>query len=262
MSILLGNSGIRNVKEIYIGVNGNAKKVKEGYVGVGGVPKLFYKAGTPIGNLPVGNTVTLKVDGVPTDFIIVQQGNPDANFYDASCDGTWLLMEDIYELRAWHNSDLNNYETSDIHNYLNGDFLSLFETPIRNAIKGVKIPYRSGAGASTTPINSGANGLSCKIFLLSGYELGWTTTVDSSFPIDGAKLSYFDSGAGDKANQKRIANLRGNATTWWTRSPTCFQNTYARMVFHVSTNGKWSDLNCSRTCGIRPALILPSSFSI
>ena len=48
MSILLGNGGLRNVKEIYVGVGGSPRKVKEGYVGIGGVPRKFYSAEKPL----------------------------------------------------------------------------------------------------------------------------------------------------------------------------------------------------------------------
>ncbi len=55
MSILLGNGGLRNVKEIYVGVGGSARKVKEGYVGVDGVSRLFYRAAPPLP--PIGTTL-------------------------------------------------------------------------------------------------------------------------------------------------------------------------------------------------------------
>ena len=48
----------------------------------------------------VGSTVKIKVNGTLRNFIVVHQGRP-SSLYDASCDGTWLLMEDIYEGRAW-----------------------------------------------------------------------------------------------------------------------------------------------------------------
>ena len=48
MAIYLGNGGLRNVKEIYVGVGGSPRKVKEGYVGIGGVPRKFYSAEKPL----------------------------------------------------------------------------------------------------------------------------------------------------------------------------------------------------------------------
>ena len=113
----------------------------------------------------VGSTVKLKVNGTAKEFIVVHQGKP-SSLYDNSCDGTWLLMKDIYENRQWHSSNVNNLENSTIHSYLNGTFLNLFESNIRDAIKQVKLPYRKNGGSGGSD-QSGANGLLCKIFLLS-----------------------------------------------------------------------------------------------
>ena len=165
----------------------------------------------------VGSTVKLKVNGTAKEFIVVHQGKP-SSLYDNSCDGTWLLMKDIYENRQWHNSNVNNLENSTIHSYLNGTFLNLFESNIRDAIKQVKLPYRKNGGSGGSD-QSGANGLLCKIFLLSGYEIGFTTSDNPYFPVDGAKLSYFEAGTGSSALNKRIAYLNGSAALWWLRSP-------------------------------------------
>lgn len=205
----------------------------------------------------VGSTVKLKVNGTAKEFIVVHQGKP-SSLYDNSCDGTWLLMKDIYENRQWHNSNVNNLENSTIHSYLNGTFLNLFESNIRDAIKQVKLPYRKNGGSGGSD-QSGANGLLCKIFLLSGYEVGWTTSDYSYFPVDGAKLSYFESGTGTSANNKRIANLNGSAAYWWLRSPL---TRYTYYVWYVSTNGGYGVYDASDSYGIRPALILPSTLLV
>ena len=206
----------------------------------------------------VGSTVKLKVNGTAKEFIVVHQGKP-SSLYDNSCDGTWLLMKDIYENRQWHNSNVNNLENSTIHSYLNGTFLNLFESNIRDAIKQVKLPYRKNGGSGGTN-QSGANGLSCKIFLLSGYEVGWTSSDNQYFPQDGAKLSYFESGTGTSANNKRIANLNGSAANWWLRSPSTDNTHY---VWFVYSSGGCSNLdNASFSYGIRPALILPSTLLV
>lgn len=205
----------------------------------------------------VGSTVKLKVNGTAKEFIVVHQGKP-SSLYDDSCNGTWLLMKDIYENRVWQSGNINKYESSDIHTYLNNTFLNLFESNIRDAIKQVKIPYRKNGGSGGTD-QSGANGLSAKIFLLSGYEVGWTTSDYSYFPVDGAKLSYFESGTGTSANNKRIANLNGSAAFWWLRSPLT-SNTNG--VWVVNSGGGCSLNDASNSSGIRPALILPSTLLV
>lgn len=205
----------------------------------------------------VGSTVKLKVNGTAKEFIVVHQGKP-SSLYDDSCNGTWLLMKDIYENRVWQSGNINKYESSDIHTYLNNTFLNLFESNIRDAIKQVKIPYRKNGGSGGTD-QSGANGLSAKIFLLSGYEVGWTTSDYSYFPVDGAKLSYFESGTGTSANNKRIANLNGSAAYWWLRSPYASNTNF---VWSVYSNGNYNFYNASYSSGIRPALILPSTLLV
>lgn len=217
-------------------------------------------ASVALGTKAVGSTVKLNVNGTARDFLIVHQGKP-SSIYDNSCDGTWLLMKDCYESRQWHSSNNNDYENSTIDSYLNSTFLNLFDANIRNAIKQVKIPYRKGAGYSTT-VTSGASGLSVKIFLLSGYEVGWTTSDSSYFPADGAKLAYFLSGNGSSAQSKRVANLNGSATGWWLRSPYCYAHSGSARAFGVYSVGDWYGSSCSGSYGIRPALILPSSLLV
>ena len=215
------------------------------------------KMGTPIGSLDVGATVKLNVGGTPWDWLVVHQGLP-SSLYDASCDGTWLLMKDIYENREWNSSDVNKLESSTIHSYLNSTFLNLFDSNINEVIKQVKIPYRSGGGSGGTD-QSGANGLSAKIFLLSGYEVGWTSGDNRYFPQDGAKLSYFESGTGTSANNKRIAKLNGSAAYWWLRSPRANGTSYVLLVI---PDGSYSRGYTSNSYGIRPAIILPSDMLV
>ena len=212
-------------------------------------------ANAKLGSKAVGSIVKLTVNGTATEFIVVHQGKP-SSIYDESCNGTWLLMKDIYENRAWHSSNVNKYESSDIHSYLNSTFLNLFENNIRDAIKQIKIPYRKGGGSGGSD-QSGVNGLSAKIFLLSGYEVGWTTSDNQSFPNDGAKLDYFTaSNAGDS---KRIAYLNGSAGLWWLRSPITSSE---RAAWSVNYEGKRYDNNVSISRGIRPALVLPQDMEV
>jgi len=203
----------------------------------------------------IGSTIKLKVNGSAKDFIVVHQGKP-SSVYDDSCNGTWLLMKDIYENRQWHSSNTNDYANSTIHSYLNSTFLNLFESNIKNAIKQVKLPYRKGSGTSTT-VTSGSNGLSAKIFLLSATE---TSFSFSSMPSgEGAELAYFKGCADNSSDSKRVAYLNGSATVWWLRSPLCRVFDGAR---YVDSNGDWGSNDCFCSYGIRPALILPSTLLV
>ena len=204
----------------------------------------------------IGSTIKLKVNGSARNFIVVHQGKP-SSVYDDSCNGTWLLMQDIYENRAWHSSNTNDYANSTIHSYLNSTFLNLFESNIKNAIKQVKLPYRKGSGTSTT-VTSGSNGLSAKIFLLSATE----TSFDFSYMPsgEGAELAYFKGCADNSSDSKRVAKLNGSAARWWLRSPYC--DYFSVSALYVNSSGVWNGYNCSVSGGIRPALILPSTLLV
>ena len=239
-------------------IGGTGYSEKKGRVLVNGTGyDIPFSSGIPIGTLPVGSTVKIGVNGKSYDFLVVNQGIPsNSNLYDSSCDGTWMLMKDIYENRVWQSGNINKYESSDIHAYLNNTFLNLFDSNIKDAIKQVKIPYRKDGGSGGAD-QSGANGLSAKIFLLSGYEVGWTTSDNQYFPKDGAKLSYFESGTGTSANNKRIAKLNGSAAIWWLRSPYTSDTGRVWLVF---PSGLFSDRYAPFSTGIRPAFILPGTF--
>jgi hypothetical protein len=204
----------------------------------------------------IGSTIKLKVNGSARNFIVVHQGKP-SSVYDDSCNGTWLLMQDIYENRAWHSSNTNDYANSTIHSYLNSTFLNLFESNIKNAIKQVKLPYRKGSGTSTT-VTSGSNGLSAKIFLLSATE----TSFDFSYMPsgEGAELAYFKGCADNSSDSKRVAKLNGSAAGWWLRSPYCLG--YSSRALFVDSDGGWYGGGCSVSGGVRPALILPSTLLV
>lgn len=205
----------------------------------------------------IGSTIKLKVNGSAKDFIVVHQGKP-SSVYDDSCNGTWLLMKDIYENRQWHSSNANDYANSTIHSYLNSTFLNLFESNIKNAIKQVKLPYRKGSGTSTT-VTSGSNGLSAKIFLLSATETSFN--LSSYMPSgEGAELAYFKGCADNSSDSKRVAYLNGSATGWWLRSPLC--GNVSNYALCVSSYGDWGNYNCSGSYGFRPALILPSTLLV
>lgn len=208
------------------------------------------------GDLEVGQEVLLHENGAPANYLVVHQGLP-SDLYDASCEGTWLLRKDIAENRVWDSGNSNVLESSDIHSYLNETWLNRYDTDIRNAIKQVKIPYRQNGGSGGTDRN-GANGLSCKIFLLPGKEVGWDSSDNQYFPNDGAKLDYFIDGTTSSANSRRVANLNGSATFWWLRSP---DTSSTHDVWHVHSNGNYYDWNANSSYGLRPALILPYDFT-
>ena len=190
----------------------------------------------------VGSIVKIKVNGAAKDFIIVHQGLP-SSAYDASCNGVWVVMKDIYTTSTFGNN--NSYKDSGIHTYLNGTFYNLIDSKIRAAIKQVKIPYTNSG------IQSGANGLSTKVFLLSGTEVGFSNV--SYMNTEGTKLAYFDSAS------KRIAYNGSSAAIWWLRSPSA-NDSY--VVWYVNTDGYIDYDWCNNSYGVRPAFVLPSELVV
>lgn len=201
----------------------------------------------PLSAKAVRSTVKLNVNGAAKEFIIVHKGKP-SSMYDDSCDGVWLLMKDIYEMRQWNSNSELLYENSSIHSYLNSTFLNLFDANIRDAIKQVKIPYlKGGKGGS---VQSGANGLSCKVFLLGGYELNFRDI----FPADGAGLDGFAKSITD--NPAYLATYNGTLTKWWLRSiSTLKYSDNAGLVSGYTYNSE----SVTKSYGIRPCIILPSN---
>ena len=132
----------------------------------------------------------------------------------------------------------------------------MFDSNIQKAIKQVKLPYRKGSGTSTT-VTSGSNGLSAKIFLLSATETSFSFSYMPSG--EGAELAYFKGCADNSSDSKRVAYLNGSAAYWWLRSPSC---SYFNSALFVVSNGDWGYSYCSSSCGIRPALILPSTLLV
>ena len=203
--------------------------------------------GSAAGDLLVGQTVAIKESGTPIPYLVVHQGNPDAGVYDASCEGTWFLRNEIKAMRTYGSYRFYNY--SDMPNFLDPDIsgsaTSGLDEKIKNSMKVVKIPYH----ASTGDIMSGANGLSCRAFLLSSREYGGG---NYAMPADGVALDYFK--GGDAAN--RIAYYEGEPAIHWTRSDRLEGST----VWVVLESGTFISLSASYSYGVRPAFILPYDY--
>lgn len=233
----------------YVNVGGVLKKIVGGYQNVGGVlVPLLADNGITVGSLAVGTIVKMNVGGTARNFIVVNQGRP-STAYDASCDGTWLLMEDIYAKNTIVPQDNihNDYANTDGFAYLNSTFYNQLDSGVKGIVKTVKIPYIKGSGGGA--VVTGSSGLSTKIFDLSATEVGLTSNqVDTM----GATLSYFNGAA----NSKRIAKYNGSSDSWITRS--AFKNnTY--YFGYVDKRGSFSIAYIGYSeYGLRPAMVLPS----
>lgn len=229
----------RKVTQPYIGVSNVARKVKSGYIGMGGVARECYVSGTSVGDLTVGASVFMNVNGVSTEFLVVHQGLPDATIYDASCDGTWLLMKNLYVNQwRWNGYDgSKGYNESLIHNYFENEFLPTLSNGVLSIIKQVKIPYCS----INDILYTGGNGLSTRAFLLSSCEVGAMRSKD------GVVLDYF------KTNDRVARNADGYVSSWWIR--TQYDTDKA---WYITSNGTDNGKLKTNLDYIRPAFILPN----
>lgn len=243
----------KKIKKPMLTIDGVHKKVKKAFLTVDGIHKLVLSGDLSLAELPVGSSVFMNMDGIPAEFLIVHQGNPDSSIYDASCDGTWLLKKTSYGEDMMFGGNVDDFQTSDVRLELNDVIFFTFDVAVQNLIKQVKIPYYKGSGSSGSVL-SGANGLPSKLFLLSGYEVGWTT-ADGAFPEnEGAVLDYFKGCA--EIDPKRSAYRDdGEPVGWWLRSTVT--DSYKR-AWDIYDGEAWND-TFNTTCAIRPALILPKT---
>jgi hypothetical protein len=158
-------------------------------------------------------------------------------------------MRHLWENRQWHGSNVNDYQNSLIATWLNNDFINMIEANIRSHVRQVRVPFRPGSGTSLT-VNSGAQGLQTRAFLLSAHEVG--SGNQSNLPVDGATLELFSGIENTNTQPRRVATLNGSATWWWLRSPNTNSSTN---TWNVNTNGNMSWNNTTNSNGIRPALM-------
>ena len=195
----------------------------------------------------VGSTVTLKVNGADAEFLVVHQGNPDPDVYDPSCEGTWLLMKNVYSQRPWGSASC--YADAPVHTWLNSTFLELLDSGIRPAVKTVRLPYAEGSD-----VHTGAEGVSAQIFLLSMREMGTPAAQKTGLADEGALLDYFTDGDGG------ADPLRASSARYWTRSP--YTGGGGNVWSVAGESGICSYRAGSSSYGVRPALILPQAMPV
>lgn len=203
-----------------------------------------------LGDVPVGTVVKLNESGDPVEFIVVQQGSP-SNQYTGFDGATVLLRNDIYSNRVWGN-DGYEYAKSSVHAWLNNEssgYLSLLDDNIQKACVSVGIPCTSrDAGNIVITVE-------CKSFLVSFPEINLSYNYSGNSV--GSKFSYFD-GAN---NSKRIANIKGVASAWWSRNVGDGGYLHACAITKTGAGDRINYL-ITDAYGIRPVLVLPQSLYV
>ena len=190
------------------------------------------KFATPIGELLAGTIVYMNVDGTRTPYIVVHQGNPDTAVYGASCNGTWVLMQNIYSLTRWQARQNTYYYSSDcLVRQLAQSFPSKLDAVIQNNL----IPLK-----------------------LLNIQYSWQDiSGDKAFPLTSNDLSNMDYFS-DGVVSKRIATYNGAATGYWLRDPDSYgaEIKYVTASGTISTRDDNSYLSGYQGQGFRPMYIL------
>lgn len=200
---------------------------------------------TPLGWYSVGSTIKMDINGNKRVWRIAYKGNPNPNLYDESCNGVWLVLNTIYSTRA-NGSDCQ-YAGGAIDTYLNGTFLDRIDKDGNAAkyIKEVKIPYAKKQGDGSWEVQTKENGLPCKVFLPSIFELGGAENL--SIYKDGSKLGYYD-GSPSTLTLKQS----GTPAPWRTRTVT----SDAQSEFSIDANGTITTCSPTDVIGVVPCVIM------
>ena len=234
----------RKVTKQYIGVNNVARKVTKGYIGVNNVARQCYAGGTPVGELEVGSSVYMNVDGVSTEFLVVHQGNPNSIEYDESCNGTWLLMKGVLSYYRIDTEICVAFDSSDLNTYMQEHFFEKLDGSIQQLVKNVNIPT-----------NNGYTMVAETFFLLSCGEIGTTYEDGVNNPYVGSRLDFFNCENHSDIVARRIARTSsGTVRTWWLRDA----NAGTPSWWYVNGTGKPQIQRIENEAGVRPAIILPS----
>lgn len=196
------------VKNMYVDVNGNAHKVLKGYIGA--------PSTTPtLGDIPEGQTVKIKENGVLTEFYVAKQG------YELN--RVLLVRKYLCDESMYFNQVYNNeYDDSGVDKWLNETYLSKFPSAIKQRVNTTSI--KSVKQGSTTAIT-----LLKKVFLLSATELG-SNNIQLHYK-EGTNLPI-------ASMLTRGQTSDGVSRSQWTRSR-AIDSTTAVIVFN--TNGQIDD---------------------
>lgn len=188
-----------------------------------------------------GSIVKIQENGVLVDFLVLQQGYPEAG------NGNVLLLrKELLKNRSWGNH--NAYASSGVDTWLNNTYFSDLDAQISEKILSSEIECTVGNGdQSKKKINR-------KIFLLSYTELK-LSGYDSNVNIEGTPIAYFDS------NSKRIAYQNGAPVFWWTRTPVITDSLNAAVMF-VTNAGAYGARSALTEFAVRPAFCLPGTLYV
>ena len=139
-----------------------------------------------LGDKNIGDIVKIAENGTPVEFIIIHKGNPKASMYSSPSVSldlyVWVVRKNSLNTDDYWNFSpfedrTNDYENSTIRDFLNNTYKIQLDERVRARIPYVRIPFYKN---DSNEVFSGNKGLSVPIFLLSVYEVGFTTADDKA----------------------------------------------------------------------------------
>jgi hypothetical protein len=189
-----------------------------------------------LGGLAPGRVVKLNENGAPVEFYVAHHGYPQAGTPGAASGvgRTLLVRREKYNDARWNANSLNIFETSEIKNWLNSDYLALLDADVQSQIANVDVDMARENGAKV---------VSMKVFWLSITEFGY---LNAYIPPQGARVD---------AAETILAGLTGTA---WTRTSAAGNSVGG--YYANAGDIQYGDIDGLR--GNFPAFTLPSSLSV
>ena len=203
-----------------------------------------------LGELAVGSTVKLNVDGTAKTFRIIQQGSPSTDVYGNASDGTWVLGPAATITELERNTQ---YPDSFRHSYLSNTYFQMLDDGIKNSIRQIDLPYNGNLKTSA------------KIFVLSSTELG-DKNKGYYLATAGIMLSYFSPGQSDSAfwfpepcNSRLLSDYGGG----WTRD--IYRNGDGCYITRLTSDDEYATTKRIPTSGsatVYPTMVLDPNLLI
>lgn len=195
--------------------------------------------GLRLADIAEGSLVKLNESGSPVEFYVAKHD------YEPSLNGngrTLLVRKECHSERKWNSASNSAYATSAVDAWLNGDYKSLLDASVQNAIGETSFYYTIG---NTDPTQAT---LSRSVFLLS---LAEHNRQADNVNADGSALPI--------ASVLAVATLGGEAVDQWTRSVV---KTSSKNVYKIKADGEPGYPYCTYSNGIRPCFTLPADTAV
>ena len=193
-------------------------------------------AGTPLGSLAEGTLIKILENGAPVEFYLAKHNyEPDLNGQGREL----VVRKDVYGMRQWNNSDVNDWENSTMHSWLNNTYKDLFSSGVQALMGSTTYEYTEGSYSLHVSTRSDS------IFVLSLTEIGGG---HNDANVEGSNLPI--------SSELQIAYRNGSPTSQWTRSPSTYNDTGA---WYLYPSGSANTHNCTGRYGSRPCFTLPST---